>query len=310
MSERPAPRPRLLAGRALLALGVALAAVVGVSLLASGVRDGGGEGVRLAPSASQGAIDAVTFLLLTVGTAFTIAVFVVQFGAGREERTPASTRRRLLVVAAMVAVVVGAMPLLARVAGRIDLGDAEAPTVEPDEPGGAGAPDGALPRQVADGEGSPGGGGAVVGLVLGLVVVGGVALALQRSGGDRPPPDVPLDDDAARERERQRLAGLLDDALATLRSDPDPRRAVISAWARLEVAVAAAGRPRGASEGPRAYLGRVLEGVDASAPAVRRLGASFERAMFSPHAIGVEEQQEAVDALVAVRDELGVVASR
>ena len=83
MSERPAPRPRLLAGRALLALGVALAAVVGVSLLASGVRDGSGEGVRLAPSASQGAIDAVTFLLLTVGTAFTIAVFVVQFGAGR-----------------------------------------------------------------------------------------------------------------------------------------------------------------------------------------------------------------------------------
>ena len=28
----------------------------------------------------------------------------MQFGAGREERTPASTRRRLLVVAAMVAV--------------------------------------------------------------------------------------------------------------------------------------------------------------------------------------------------------------
>jgi Domain of unknown function (DUF4129) len=100
------------------------------------------------------------------------------------------------------------------------------------------------------------------------------------------------------------LAAVLDDALADLRADRDPRRAVIAAYARMERLLAAHNVPRHPSEAPFEYLGRVLLELDTSAAAVFELTALFERAKFSQHAIDEEMRDEAIAALAAVRDEL------
>ena len=121
---------------------------------------------------------------------------------------------------------------------------------------------------------------------------------------------MPLADDheeQVRSEQRSRLVGLLDEAIDALRSHPDPREAVVSAWVRLEGAFAVAGVERELADTPLRYLGRALRTVDASAPAVERLTGSFEAALFSTHPIGPETQAAAVDALVSVRDELRVL---
>lgn len=100
------------------------------------------------------------------------------------------------------------------------------------------------------------------------------------------------------------LAAALDESLDDLRNDPDLRRAIIAAYARMETALAAAGLPRHEAETPFEYLERALLSVDASARAVHRLTDLFEWARFSHHEPEPWMRDEAVDALIAVRDEL------
>jgi hypothetical protein len=100
------------------------------------------------------------------------------------------------------------------------------------------------------------------------------------------------------------LAAAIDDSLEDLRREPDPRKAVIAAYARMERALAAHGLPRDPSEAPPEYLARVLAELDASAASVRHLTVLFERAKFSPHLIDLAMKEEAIEALVRLRDEL------
>jgi len=100
------------------------------------------------------------------------------------------------------------------------------------------------------------------------------------------------------------IAAALDESLDDLRSDPDVRRAIVAAYARMERALAAVGMPRDPAEAPLEYLERVLLSLDASAGAVRSLTDLFEWARFSHHEPEPSMRDEAVDALVAVRDEL------
>jgi hypothetical protein len=134
-----------------------------------------------------------------------------------------------------------------------------------------------------------------VGIVL--VIVGGIAVYLLLSRPERR---------ALRgiRRSRRALAAALDESLDDLRRDPDVRRAIIAAYARMERALAFAGLPRTPSEAPYEYLERSLVGLDASADAARHLTDLFERAKFSQHEPAESMRDEAIDALVAVRDEL------
>jgi len=96
----------------------------------------------------------------------------------------------------------------------------------------------------------------------------------------------------------------LDESLDDLRDDPDLRRAIVAAYARMERALAAVGLARRPSEAPFEYMERALRSLDTSADAAERLTALFEWAKFSQHEPGPEMRDEAIDALVAVRDEL------
>ncbi len=100
------------------------------------------------------------------------------------------------------------------------------------------------------------------------------------------------------------VAQAVDESLDDLRAEPDPRRAVIAAYARLERVLASHGLPRKPAEAPLEYLVRMLAELSVSDRAARALTDLFERAKFSQHAVGAEMKDEAIDALETVRDDL------
>jgi Domain of unknown function (DUF4129) len=106
----------------------------------------------------------------------------------------------------------------------------------------------------------------------------------------------------------ERLVELVDDTLEDLEGEPDPRRAVIAAWARMERGLAAAGLPRHPAEAPFEYAARVLEAALARPASVHRLTGLFERAKFSHHPIGQADRDQAIAALRTVRRELAEAA--
>jgi hypothetical protein len=101
----------------------------------------------------------------------------------------------------------------------------------------------------------------------------------------------------------------LGDAIDDLEAEPDPRRAVIAAYARMEGVLGRHGLQRRPSEAPYEYLARVLLELRVPADAVRRLTDAFERAKFSRHEIDEARRRDAIGALVAVRDGLREVAA-
>jgi Domain of unknown function (DUF4129) len=144
---------------------------------------------------------------------------------------------------------------------------------------------------------------APVAVVGGLVVVGlgAAAWILVR----RRVPKKTLGEGAAADA----LIAALDDSLDDLRNEPDARRAVIAAYARMEHALADDGLARRKTEAPREYLARALPAVGAGAGSVARLTALFEEAKFSPHEVDAGMKAEAIDALAALRDELRAAAA-
>jgi Domain of unknown function (DUF4129) len=133
-------------------------------------------------------------------------------------------------------------------------------------------------------------------IVVGSLTAAGLAAALVALRRRREPPRP--------RRVSEQLVLALERTLEDLRAEPDPRRAVIAAYAQMERALADASLPRAPSEAPREYLQRVLPGVGAGAGSVERLTALFERAKFSPHAIDAAMKEEAIVALETLRDEL------
>jgi Domain of unknown function (DUF4129) len=144
--------------------------------------------------------------------------------------------------------------------------------------------------------------GVVPWVVAGVALAAMVAVVAAQVAADRRrrrPPRTPA----------ERLVDLLDDTLEDLERDPDPRRAVIAAWARMERGLAAAGLPRHPAEAPFEYAGRVLEAALARPSSVHRLTGLFERAKFSRHRIGEGDRTQAIAALRAVRRDLAEAAA-
>jgi Domain of unknown function (DUF4129) len=159
--------------------------------------------------------------------------------------------------------------------------------------------------------------GVVPWIVAGVALAAMVAVVAAQLAADRRrrrPPKTPA----------ERLVDLLDDTLEDLEREPDPRRAVIAAWARMERGLAAAGLPRHPAEAPFEYAARVLEaalvptgqGTLSGFPgplrpgSVHRLTGLFERAKFSQHRIGEGDRSQAIAALRAVRRDLAEAVER
>jgi Domain of unknown function (DUF4129) len=143
------------------------------------------------------------------------------------------------------------------------------------------------------------------GPAIALGAVGVVAAAYLRAKGRVRRRDA---DEASDDALAEELAALLDDTLDDLRAEPDPRRAVIAAYARMERALSAYGLPRHPFEAPLEFLERASPELRERHPAglrlVFELSHLFERAKFSHHAVDEEMKADAIASLEGLRDEL------
>jgi len=102
----------------------------------------------------------------------------------------------------------------------------------------------------------------------------------------------------------EQVAVTLDFAIDDLEREPDPRRAVIAAYARMERAFGHHGLPRRPSETAIEYLRRVLLELSSRADSIETLTSLFERAKFSRHEITPDMKQEAIYSLREIRESL------
>jgi Domain of unknown function (DUF4129) len=100
------------------------------------------------------------------------------------------------------------------------------------------------------------------------------------------------------------LTDVLEESLDDLRTETDPRKAVIGAYARMERTLGAYGLPRLPAEAPDEYLQRIFTDLEVSRRSVSRLTSLFAWAKFSGHDVAPEMKHEAIAALEAVGDEL------
>ena len=133
--------------------------------------------------------------------------------------------------------------------------------------------------------------------VGGFFLLGGVWIAIKRSGGS-------AHRTAETEGVEEELVRTIGSSIDDLRSERDPRRAVIAAYANLERVLASHGLARRRAEVPHEYLVRVLTELQVRAGAVRVLTELFEYAKFSPHEIDPTMKERAIESLVAVKEDL------
>ncbi len=88
-----------------------------------------------------------------------------------------------------------------------------------------------------------------------------------------------------------------------LRSDPDPRRAVLLAYAGLEADLGVQGRGRAPQETPYEFVARILRSVAADPEPVERLADLYHDARFSGREITPTEQEQAAAAFEQAHDQ-------
>ncbi|MEP6813193.1 MAG: DUF4129 domain-containing protein, partial [Actinomycetota bacterium] len=111
-----------------------------------------------------------------------------------------------------------------------------------------------------------------------VVLIGGTAVVLlARRNTKRAPRPWRLG------RRGEAVSFAVDESLDDLRNDPDLRRAIVAAYARMERALETIGLGRRPSEAPFEYIARALTSLETSAKAAERLTTLFEWAKFSHH---------------------------
>ncbi|HXW80965.1 MAG TPA: DUF4129 domain-containing protein [Acidimicrobiales bacterium] len=168
---------------------------------------------------------------------------------------------------------------------------------------------GAFPRLPASGAAASGGGGGGVsweaiaaGALLAILAIIASYLWRRRRWGTGPVtgglPRRALDE------QRRQVVEVLDESLEALEAEPDPRKAVIAAYVRMDQWLARAGFGRRSSEAPFEHLDRIVDGLGATTAVGGTLAGLYERAKFDYRPCGPEMKQAAIAALVQLRDEL------
>jgi hypothetical protein len=143
----------------------------------------------------------------------------------------------------------------------------------------------------------------VLGVILIAGIVGLVALATAWwSGrrGVRAPAVVP----ATQDHRRRVARGAILATIEAMLDDPDPKTAIIGAYAHLLEKLSASGAARRDYEGPKEHLHRVLTVLDVPAQPLEKLIGLFEEARFSTHRLTAGHRDVALDALRRVAAEL------
>lgn len=274
---------------------MALLAIVAVASRAH--RPGGGSGADAghAPALIGDYLATVALIAIPIG-----AVFVF-WGLTQSRRLSAlegkTSWRRTLVTFAVLSLLLGVGVFLVDRHGGLFRRDSQETTPASTTPANT------LPGKAAHPKPLPAGRAhfrwlpvLVLGSVLlGLAVSIGVVAMQRRREGEA------ADEEAAL---AAALNEVLADSLDDLRSERDPRRAVIRTYARMEKTFAAYGVPREQAEAPLEYLARVLDSLRVSSYSVRRLTQLFERAKFSPHEVDAGMKDDAIEALAGLRAEL------
>jgi Domain of unknown function (DUF4129) len=284
------PGPAVTLG--LLSLVLGLVAVV--ALASGGGRTGGGITEPREPSTRFWDY-LFTMSVLVAIAGFAVSIFLLKQQLGTKGQMNRKGYHLLLFVF-LASLVLGVF-----VAAQITRGDGNALRER-----GGGAVDGGSARD-RFGPRKDGDGGAsfLWGPALAVGAAGVVALAYLRAQRRVRRRD---EDEASDEALADELAALLDATLDDLRAEPDPRRAVIAAYARMERALGAYGLPRHPFEAPLEFLERVSpELAELHAGGLRlvfELTHLFERAKFSHHAVDEEMKADAISSLEALRDDL------
>ena len=292
--ERP---PRALAGRVpgwvtLLAAAGLLAVVALASR--STTSDGGLRGIELGSAIT--AMEVVGYVGLAVGLVG-LAVSAAMWRRRRQRREVAQPMHRelgpvpwwanvlaLLVVGAMVALqVVVFLRFLAdlqRLRGAANqLNSGGASGVDPTALGPAGRDLTAMTLALV--------------IIAVLAVVVALNLIRWRMQDDRTDP-------GSGDRRAPTVAAV-DMSLDALRAEPDPRRAVIKAYAAMEASLSGAGLGRRRSEAPVEYLHRVLRAPTGTADELRTITGLFQHAKFSRHSVDEAMRTRAIGALERIR---------
>ena len=111
------------------------------------------------------------------------------------------------------------------------------------------------------------------------------------------------------EEQRRQVVEVLDESLEALEAEPDPRKAVIAAYVRMDRWLAQAGFGRKSSEAPFEHLDRIVGSLGATTAVGSTLAGLYERAKFDYRPCGPEMKQAAIAALVQLRDELASLAT-
>jgi hypothetical protein len=105
-------------------------------------------------------------------------------------------------------------------------------------------------------------------------------------------------------RQTSALVSAVGAGLRDARLEPDPRRAVITAYATMERMLAAQGWPRREVEAPLEYMTRLFAERNVRADALVTLTELFELARFSHHVISPASKEHAIGALTVIDQEL------
>ena len=275
------------------------AAVVLVAVVALASRTASTPSVTIAFDSSPivGALRVAGYVAEFVGLAGLLAAMILYRAKTMRAQAPAGTKRRppampwwaqLLGLAAVAAIVVGQIAVIVAYvfeilrAMRTRLG------------GGAGG--GQSPFDVSPGLAGRDTASLLIAVIIfiGLIVLL-LAVAIRWRMQDRRFATVGPD------AYRAATEAAVDVSLDALRREPDPRRAVIAAYAAMERALSAAGLGRHRSEAPLEYVRRVLTEHAHAPEEVRSITHLFQVAKFSQHPIDEHMRGDAIDALEQIR---------
>jgi Domain of unknown function (DUF4129) len=277
------------AGRRTRLAATTVATVALLGLVALAVHGGFGHRTQSAPGHTY-ANDAYTlfvivFALLVPCGVFLYFVHLREQGLGPRRRKPLLQLLRAILIPCLV---VGVLYLLHRdhlfLNGSLHLHTNE----HPSDLKAAGGP-AKVPRR----DTAPTFEWGIVWVVLVVAAAATGWLVLRRRRSTRRPLETALDAD---------LVAAIGDALDDLEAEPDARRAVIAAYARMEGVLARHGLNRRPSETPLEYLRRVLVDLGAQGGAVERLTALFEQAKFGAREVDGTMKRSAIDCLRTIRD--------